>query len=371
MKIGIITWFSGTNYGTHLQAIALQAFLRKMNHHVEIINYEVEVPQKRSMMKRVLNQPRKFVNLLAYKRFDSQIQIRNNKLKTIIKNNCLLTDKLECDDEFVKKCNEFDLLVCGGDQIWNPNWYHKFYYADYDGVTTRKISYAQSIGVDEIPEKQIENIKRSLEKFDYISVREKKGAEAVANLFYGQKKIETVIDPAFLLDKDELDKMFKTQLEKERGRYVLSMFLTDNPHHWKAAESFAKKADCKHVIIPYCGFSYMQRAEIAADAGLEDVIELIRGAEYILTDSFHITALAIIYRKQFYTFQRFKETAFFSTNERVRNLLEIADCSNRFINYSEKCINDMTDIDYKNIVPKLNKVIEKSKKYLEKAVGEE
>lgn len=371
MKIGIITWFSGTNYGTHLQAIALQAFLREMNRHVEIINYEVDVPQKRPMIKRIMNQPRKFINNLAYKRFDSQIQLRNNKLKAIIKSNCILTDKIECDEEFVRKSNEFDLLICGGDQIWNPNWYHRFYYADYDAITTRKISYAPSIGVDEIPENQIENIRRSIEKFDYISIREKKGAEVVANLFDGEKKVEPVIDPAFLLNKNEWNEICKIKSKKVSYRYVLSMFLTDNQHHWKAAKRFADKEDCRLVVIPYCGFSYMQKAEIAADAGLEDVIALIREAEYILTDSFHITALAIIYHKQFYTFQRFKEVEFFSTNERVRNLLEIADCSNRFINYGAKRINDMTDINYKKIVPKLNKVIEESKKYLERAIGEE
>ena len=41
MKIGIITWFTGPNYGTNLQAIALQYYLRKAGHKVEIINYEV------------------------------------------------------------------------------------------------------------------------------------------------------------------------------------------------------------------------------------------------------------------------------------------------------------------------------------------
>ena len=40
-KIGIITWFTGPNYGTNLQAIALQYYLRKQGYEVNIINYEV------------------------------------------------------------------------------------------------------------------------------------------------------------------------------------------------------------------------------------------------------------------------------------------------------------------------------------------
>ena len=41
MKIGIITWFTGPNYGTNLQAIALQYYLRSHGYEVDIINYEV------------------------------------------------------------------------------------------------------------------------------------------------------------------------------------------------------------------------------------------------------------------------------------------------------------------------------------------
>ena len=42
MRIGIITWFTGPNYGTNVQAIALQYYLRKQRYEVELINCEVE-----------------------------------------------------------------------------------------------------------------------------------------------------------------------------------------------------------------------------------------------------------------------------------------------------------------------------------------
>ena len=41
VKIGIVTWFSGSNYGTNLQAIALQQYLRNIGHEVLIVNFEV------------------------------------------------------------------------------------------------------------------------------------------------------------------------------------------------------------------------------------------------------------------------------------------------------------------------------------------
>lgn len=39
MKIGIITWFTYENYGTKLQAVALQQYLRNLNYEVQLINF--------------------------------------------------------------------------------------------------------------------------------------------------------------------------------------------------------------------------------------------------------------------------------------------------------------------------------------------
>ena len=39
MKIGIITFHASHNYGSMLQAWALQTYLAKQGHEVEIINY--------------------------------------------------------------------------------------------------------------------------------------------------------------------------------------------------------------------------------------------------------------------------------------------------------------------------------------------
>ena len=56
MKIGIITWFTGPNYGTNLQAIALQYYLRSRGYEVNIINYEVPpvnvTKDKKSLIKK-------------------------------------------------------------------------------------------------------------------------------------------------------------------------------------------------------------------------------------------------------------------------------------------------------------------------------
>lgn len=42
MKIGIVTWFRYENYGTVLQAIAMQKFLRNKEDDVEFLNFELD-----------------------------------------------------------------------------------------------------------------------------------------------------------------------------------------------------------------------------------------------------------------------------------------------------------------------------------------
>lgn len=42
MKIGIVTWFRYENYGTVLQAIAMQKFLKNMEDNVEFLNFELD-----------------------------------------------------------------------------------------------------------------------------------------------------------------------------------------------------------------------------------------------------------------------------------------------------------------------------------------
>lgn len=369
MKIGIITWFTGSNYGTNLQAIALQYYLRKIGHEVKIINYEVEsdVKKRETLVEKIKKQPQKYFNKCIYRIYSSEIKERNEKLEKAILDNCILTHRICSDEEFVKTANEFELLICGGDQIWNPNWYHPFNFANYEKIYVRKISYAPSLGVSNIPEEQRQNIKKSLSDFSHISVREKQSVGILEELLH--RTIENVVDPAFLLSEKDWMKIFPCKNDSlQRKEYILSMFLTDNRRHWKACCEFAKRKKMKLVVIPYCGFSYLQRAEIITSADLNDVLDLILNAKYILTDSFHISLFSIIYKKQFYVFQRFKENPCTSTNERIRNLLEITGTNDRYIQYGTNSIIEKQNMDYNKVMEKLQKEIEKSKNFLDKAI---
>lgn len=72
MKIGIITWFTGPNYGTNLQAIALQYYLRKQRYAVELVNCEVESAynkNRRTLIEKIEFFPEKWAEKFARRVF--------------------------------------------------------------------------------------------------------------------------------------------------------------------------------------------------------------------------------------------------------------------------------------------------------------
>lgn len=379
VKIGIITWFDGSNYGTNLQAVALQRYLRDKGQDVRIVNFKVDLNASvrqsfleklmdwRMLGKRISHQPEKYAMKWAIAKYGNKIERRDYELYETIREQCTLTEEIQDEKQLISILCQFDLLISGSDQIWNPGWYHRFYYADYDEVKTKRISYAASLGVNLIPEEKRDNIKRSLKKFSSVSVREEKGAELLRPLVKG--KVSVVVDPTLLLNAAEWNNIFPMR-KQPGGKYAVSMFLSDNPSHWRAAEHFVKRKKLRHIVIPYCGFSYLKKADIAAGAGLQKFLDLIRGAEYVLTDSFHVTVFSLIYRKQFFTFARFRESAFISQNSRVQHILRIAGTEEHLLPYGTGKIPDRGRIDYGLVARAMEREIEKSKEFLQTAVGE-
>ena len=78
--------------------------------------------------------------------------------------------------------SEYDYFITGSDQVWNP-----YFNCTEDEFLTfapkqKRISYAASIGVSEIPDDKKDQFKKWLNGMNYISVREQAGADIVYEL---------------------------------------------------------------------------------------------------------------------------------------------------------------------------------------------
>lgn len=368
MHIGIITWFDYENYGTKLQAIASYVYLKRLGHEVKFVDFFPPKKQKNNnvnFLGRVQNKANYLALKYAAQIYEDKLCTRSYRMKQVISDLCECTEKIMNDREYIDACNQFDLLICGSDQIWNPNWYHPYYYADFAEIQSRKISYAPSIGVHVIPENIEERMRESLKKFETISVREERAAELLQRIIgYHPKK---VVDPTMLLSKNEWENLIFLH-EKKVKPYVLCYFLSDNRNHWLAARKFAKERDLDLAVIPQGGFSFFQKAEIHADTGVREFLELIKNSQCVLTDSFHGTVFSILFEKEFYIFERFKQDQCVSQNDRVIELVKQFDVQNHLLKFNSRKIVDQPPIDYKKIRCTLNKLKAESESFLISAI---
>lgn len=370
MKIGIITWFRYENYGTKLQAIALQSYLRRRGHDVQLIDFPVPDPprpkKKKKFLSRVYGRLSYETLQYAHKRYSDRFTLKSRRMEQVINEQCIVTDPIKTDEDYINTCNRFELIICGSDQIWNPNWYHPYYYADFPEIKVKKISYAPSIGISEIPEEKKIPIKASLKSFFMITVRENRAAILLEPII-GYKP-QKVLDPTMLLTKQQWMDMFGLKMKEKQG-YVLCYFLSDNINHWKAARRFAKEKHMTIGIIPQMGFSYFYKGTKYMDAGVKEFLDLILNADYILTDSFHGTVFSLLFEKEVYTFKRFKDDQYFSQNDRVRELAEEFKIKDHLLKYNTRRITGVLPINYTEVGHSLDRLRERSETILNNGIS--
>ena len=218
MKIGILTFTEGYNYGNKLQNYALLTYL-KNNFSCEVKTVNNCIAQGSKLSKAILllkwSVPSKkhymyWKRLVRFKEFNKEYL---NFTKEKLTNSS-------------RKFTEVDCLVCGSDQIWNPN-----YYGSINLLTgklpspKRSISYAASFGVSEIPQEKKKDFAEALKNLDAISVREKQGIAICNELGFAESRVN--IDPTFLLSKSEWLKVVKKPNKKVPAKYVVTANLTD------------------------------------------------------------------------------------------------------------------------------------------------
>lgn len=371
MKIGIITWYKDINYGTALQALALQYYIKTFNHEAYLLDFDAS-KCGRSLSKKndvtfvnnlkikfkgtIGNLIRIYIRILYKKNLD----LRKSRFKSIIDEKSEFSEYINNDIDFIKICNEFDLLIFGSDQIWTPNGFHKYWYGDFADIITKKISYAPSIGVEAIPEDQLDDYKRVLDSFDRISIREYSGKSLLQKLGYYS---ELVVDPTLLLDRVTWRKLLNTN-ENIEQKYVLVYFLTDNLNYYRAITKYAKDKALKIKVIPYQKYSYFLNADICADTGPREFFSLIDNSEIIFTDSYHGMLFSLICNKQFLIFERFSATDSMSQNSRIYQIVNEYQLEGYLIKYNSQDSLIRESINYACINKVIQKNIEISKAYL-------
>lgn len=352
MKIGIITFHRAQNHGAVLQCYALQETLKRLGHDVEIVDYRsrilereyqlIETTNFRSIVSSFLHLYSRIINKLHFIRFRKKYL---NISKKIYKK----------QSDFV---GEYDYVVVGSDQIWNPvitGGFDPVYFGD---VNTKfgAISYAASMG-DYVPETEEEESQLSayLKKLKSISVREDKLKETLSQ--YSDKNIQLVLDPTLLLRSSDYAVMLSNLKYED---YVFYYQLKSNSQTMKSVIK-ASEARLKHLIV-FMGkdyergkYDYWGQHKLSIDSFLG----CISNADYVYTSSFHGLAFSIIFRKNFS----------FVCNENIGrglSLLNLLGLNDRTLTPGEESV--LSETDYSNAESRLSNEISKAETFLKESL---
>lgn len=345
-KVAIITIIS-ENYGNRLQNYALQKTIEKLGYKVETIPLKVE---------------KKIIRLL----------------KTYIKSCLVIFDgkyKNYCWSKFNLKIkwsrytaespqinNKYDFFVAGSDQIWNPlftfNSEREFLtFAD----DNKKIAYAASIGLECLPEKNIENYRRWIKTFKFVSVREEAAAKVIELL--GCPEPITVLDPTMLLTDEKWKSVAKKSKINLGHKYVVKYFLgIRNKEFDNYIEEFSQKENADIVDITE------NNLNMNVQIGPTEFVKLICNSYAVFTDSFHGTVFSILFNKPFVVFERPYEEGYGKMTSRLDTLLKTFHLENQRVISSSMCDNVQLEWNYKRTQEILEKKRTDSLKFLQQAL---
>ena len=339
--VGLLTLNSKIyNYGGYLQEMALQDAIESLGYQCEIIDYDVTQECNTFSLKRdirnftfdkIKEKLIKNKNPLINTSVENSIKVRREAFDSYRSQTLKLSEKMDYD-KLKSKNLYFDRLVCGSDQIWNPDYNIPSFFLNFGNTNCKKIIYAASIGKNSLTKRESKVYRELLNNPDNISVREHSAQKLISELT--ETDVELVLDPTLLHDEVYWNKKADDSTLFINEDYVFCYFLGLSAEKVYNANEFAKAHNCKLITIPFLhdefdDFSDKFEGEHLSNVGPEDFLNLIRNSKFVLTDSFHAVVFSIIFNKNFWCFSR--NVGNYSMNTRLDTLLEYVDLQDRMI----------------------------------------
>lgn len=302
MKIGIITIHNSTNYGACLQSWGLYKYLVDAGYDCEIIDLHRPVHKDYIYSDRFVDYNgkcsaarkwtlKKFLKRYIFKRKEPDYLIRRNSKFDRFNSRIKLSKTYRNIDELYAVPPVYDVYITGSDQVWNPTQpfcIEPYFLTFVKNPQAKRISYAASIGIEKLTDKEKSDFKQWLEKYDVISVRESEAKDLLES--FVDKKICQVPDPTFLLGSSYWRSIVVKPQIKEP--YILCFKLYNGNHLVSYAAEIGRQANMKVIVLP--NGDDIPGCEIIRDAGPEEFLGYIANAEMLISDSFHANVFGIL-----------------------------------------------------------------------------
>lgn len=382
----ITEYYDSSNYGGNLQAYALTRYLNENVICAEQLSYKrpagsfwLSLQGHKGFWSKLTF----FIRKVLQKTWKCREFARVKKRKEIVAkfgrrfvphNMTVLNDedftnlKLNQNSKIAGDIFRYSLFITGSDQVWRTTE-KEAYFLTFVPEGRKKISYAASISKDSLDENEQAFFRTALKDFDAISVREKSDVGLISGLC--EQPVEWVVDPTLLLTEEQWNDICSPNLYKER--YLFCYFLGGEKRPRILAREYARKNGLRLITMPYLTGDYpfwdfragRKNEERLFEVSVGDFLSLIRYADAVFTDSFHAVVFSIIFRTQFFVFDR---PIAVSMNSRIRSILELCEAPQRFCDTKEmetlQYIEKLQPIDYGRPFEKLEELRDKSRVWL-------
>ena len=354
MDIKVITRHAPSNYGSLLQSIATIVILERLGHTCEIIDYIRNDEHGLKAVTTNLNGKRSWngnpLKKLAYiaLRYPEE-KNAEMKFSRMRKKYLKLTQQCRMYEDL--KQLDADIFMTGSDQVWGPTLngrYDEAYFLSFVKGKP-KTAYAASFGRTDFTPQILSEYKQLLTDYYGIEVRENTALDLLHQM--GVNCVGQVLDPTLLLTGEEWNKWIKKKKNVQR-KYVLVYQLHNNPVLSDYALKFAQHTGLPLYRISPTFHQIQRGGKFIYLPDLDEFLSYIKNCTYFITDSFHGTAFALNFNKQFVEILPNNKTG-----SRNQSILQMTGLQDRIItDYTDYSIcNRMIDYD------KVNAVLEKER----------
>ena len=362
--VGIITFHRAENYGASLQAYALlqtvSDLLKNDLRNVEIIDYRaksIEAPYKVFYFG---NDGRVFYNLAKSVFLMPQNLLRRYRFSKYRKKYLCMSQSIS-KEQMPEAFKKYGSIITGSDQVWNLAITKDdscAYLIEIKDTSLEKISYAASIGTDTCDSEYLRKIAMAINDYKSISVREKNARDMLSE--YVASQIEICLDPVLLLGMNAWKRAFKGKVRVKKP-YLLVYTINNDTNMVEYAKEIAQRENL--LIVHVDKKNRFGRLGISRYcSGPDSFVNLVSDSKYVITNSFHGLAFALIFHKEFCVFPSKGK------NARIEGLIAMCglDCR-KVINGSLAYVKE--DDDYSNIASALDDYRNQSINYLRSALG--
>ena len=202
-----------------------------------------------------------------------------------------------------------DAFVLGSDQIWNYGVTKIFghsYFLDFAADDKKKIAYATSFGNNKFraPWDYAQKAAACMQRMDAVSVREAEGVKILKDLF--GVKATHVLDPVLMAEPHLLGDLADKAQRTENNPYIATYILDPDEKKRKALLHVSEKLDKKLINMLDGWYHLFDRNKKALNLPntveklqVEEWLGYFKNSDFVITDSFHGTCMAILFQKPF------------------------------------------------------------------------